>query len=127
MKKLLLLLAVFTVTTLAVSAQTPPQIKFTTESHNFGKIKVGKPVTVVYRYSNVGDQPLIISNAQADCGCTSPIVSPSMGTALKKGESGTIKVTYDAAALGVFTKNVTLTTNSKDKTKIVVLKGEVIK
>lgn len=127
MKRIILLFTLLSAATLMAKAQNTPEIKFVAESHNFGKIAQGKPVTVVYRFTNTGNGPLIISNAQADCGCTTPIVSPALNTAMQRGESGTIKVTYDAASMGTFTKNVTLSTNTKDKTKILVLKGEVIK
>ncbi len=126
MKKLILLFTLFSAVTFTVNAQKPSEFKFTAESHNFGKIAKSKPVTVVYRFTNVGDSPLIISNAQADCGCTTPVLSPAMGTPIKKGESGTVKVTYDAASVGPFTKNVTLTSNTKDKVKVLTLKGEVL-
>lgn len=126
MKKLLLLFTVLLGVVFTSKSQTPPQFKFITESHNFGKIQKNKPVTVIYRFTNIGDAPLIITDAQADCGCTTPVLSPAKGTAIKKGQSGTIKVTYDAANIGTFTKNVTLTANTKEKTKVISLKGEVL-
>lgn len=126
MKKILLLLTVLIGLGITAKSQTPPQFKFITETHNFGKIKKNKPVTVVFRFTNIGETPLIITDAQADCGCTTPVLNPTKGTPIKKGESGTVKVTYDAASIGTFTKNVTLTANTKEKTKVISLKGEVL-
>jgi hypothetical protein len=47
-------------------------IEFTETKHSFGTIKEGEVVKHAYHFKNTGDQPLLISNAVASCGCTVP-------------------------------------------------------
>ena len=39
---------------------------------NFGTIEAGKKIEVKFRFKNVGDKPLIITDVHAGCGCTTP-------------------------------------------------------
>lgn len=47
--------------------------KFETEEHNFGTIKQGESVTYEFKFSNTGNEPIIITKAEGSCGCTVPI------------------------------------------------------
>lgn len=47
-------------------------VEFTEKKHSFGTIKEGEVVKHSFHFRNTGDQPLLISNAQASCGCTVP-------------------------------------------------------
>lgn len=125
MKRLVLLLAVVVsfVAATAMKAALQPEFKFEKETHDFGKIPQGKPVNVTLKFKNVGDQPLIISSVEPACGCT---VAKYTQTPVKKGESGFVELTYNAAAVGVFTKATTIKSNSKDPVKTVIIKGEVV-
>src|SRR5690554_432585 len=40
--------------------------------HDFGTVPEGPAVEHYFEFKNVGKSPLIISNAQASCGCTTP-------------------------------------------------------
>lgn len=125
MKKLIVLFAVVVsfVAVTAMKAELPAEFKFEKETHDFGKIPQGKPVNVTLKFKNVGDQPLIISSVEPACGCT---VAKYTQTPVKKGESGFVELTYNAAAVGVFTKATTIKSNSKDPVKTVIIKGEVV-
>jgi len=59
---------------------------------------------------------------QPQCGCTAADYTK---TPVKKGEKGLIKITYNAAVVGVFTKAVTITSNAATPTKIIYIVGEV--
>lgn len=124
MKKLIVLFAAVA-SFIAVTAMkdVQPEFKFEKETHDFGKIPQGKPVNVTLKFKNVGDQPLIISAVEPACGCT---VAKYTQTPVKKGESGFVELTYNAAAVGVFTKATTIKSNSKDPVKTVIIKGEVV-
>src|SRR5690606_33375169 len=104
-------------------ADTAPEFKFEKETHNFGKIPQGTPVSFDFKFTNIGDQPLIISNIESVCGCTVPKFTK---TPVKKGESGTITVTYNAAALAPFSKGLTIKSNAKTPVKLIYIKGEVV-
>ena len=49
-----------------------PRFKFNTEVHDFGTVKEGPLAEYVFKFKNVGKKPLIINNAIAPCGCTTP-------------------------------------------------------
>ncbi len=88
---------------ISLHAQTTQDIKFNTNLHNFGKIKQGIPVTYTFHFLNESQQPLIIETATAECGCTKPTFPQTPINHHKKGD---IQVTYNAAAIGLFKKNV---------------------
>jgi hypothetical protein len=98
-------------------------MKFKEETHNFGKIEQGKPVTQEFVFTNVGTEPIIISNVSASCGCTTP--SYTKDPVLPK-QTGTIKATYNAAAMGAFNKSITVFSNAESPTLTLFLKGEVV-
>lgn len=90
-------------------------------THDFGKIVQNKPVTYVFEFTNTGDSPLVITNAQGSCGCTVPSYPKEP---IGPGEKGEIKVSFNAASMGVFNKTVTITANT-DKPATLIIKGEV--
>lgn len=98
------------------------EFKFETETHDFGKIPQGKPVTYEFTFTNVGTEPIIISEVRPSCGCS---VAEFTKTPVKPGEKGTISVTYNAAAKAPFTKNFTVRSNTKTPVKTLYIKGEV--
>lgn len=108
----------------AVQAQSTSksEFKFETESHDFGKITQGKPVTHEFQFSNVGTEPIIISEVRPSCGCS---VAEFTKTPIKPGESGMVSVKFDAAAKGPFTKHLTVRSNTKTPIRTLVIKGEV--
>lgn len=125
MKKLLLLFTLILGVSVATNAQSKPaEFKFEKESHDFGKIPVNKPATFEFKFTNEGDQPLIISKVETTCGCTVPEYTQ---TPIKKGGSGVIKVTYNPTGAALpFSKSITITSNAKTTTKVLYIKGETV-
>lgn len=115
-----ILLALCLVGFSSLHAQTPVFKKL---KHNFGKIKQNKPVTTQFSFTNSGDKPLIIETATAECGCTTPDYPKG---AITKGKSGTIKVEYNAAAIGTFNKKITIKFLNIQQPVILYIQGEVI-
>jgi hypothetical protein len=127
MKKILLIcLTAFSLIGFSSFQEKTAEFKFVEETHDFGKITQGKPVSYVFKFTNVGQEPLIISAVESTCGCTVPSVEPKQGTPILKGESGAITITYNAAVASPFTKFVKITSNSKTPLKMLYIKGEVI-
>lgn len=124
MKKLIILCgAVFLFAAVAafkIDAQA--EFKFEKETHDFGKIPQGKPVSVEFKFTNVGDEPLIITNIESACGCTVPKYTKAP---ILKDKTGTITVTYNAASVAPFTKALTIRSNAKTPVKVIYIKGEV--
>ncbi|TDO24637.1 DUF1573 domain-containing protein [Pedobacter duraquae] len=125
MKKLIVLFTMILGVSFATQAQTKPaDFKFDKESYDFGKVTLGKPVSIDFKFTNTGEEPLIISKVETSCGCTVPEYTQ---TPVKKGESGVIKVTYTPAGAPMpFSKIVTITSNAKTSTKVLYIKGETV-
>jgi len=107
-----------------------PIINFEVESYDFGKRtqtekgKVEDRISYEFKFTNDGQEPLIISNAKGSCGCTVPKwpKEPVM-----PGETSSIKVTYDSSRLGPFTKSITITSNAYTPTKRLMIRGNMLK
>lgn len=95
---------------------------FDAQTFDFGKIKQGTPVTHEFKFTNTGKVPMIITNVQASCGCTTPAWSKEP---IGPGGQGFIKATYNAAAVGAFNKSVTVTANVENGFVQLTIKGEV--
>ena len=55
-------------------AQGKADIKFEQTTHNFGTFSENSPVvSYTFKFTNVGDAPLVIHQAVASCGCTVPV------------------------------------------------------
>lgn len=106
----------------AVSYAQKGVMKFAKETHDFGKVEQGKPVTHVFEFKNTGADPVVISNVQASCGCTTPAWTREP---VMPGKTGTISATYNALAQGPFNKSVTVTSNAEAGQVVLYLKGEV--
>lgn len=91
--------------------------------YDFGKIPQGKPVTHDFEFTNTGTIPFALDNVRASCGCTTPEWSRDTVAA---GATAIIKVGYNAANEGPFTKPVTIFYNGNQSTQIII-KGEVWK
>lgn len=92
------------------------------ETHDFGQIQQGVPVSHEFVITNTGKEPLIISGVRASCGCTTPFWTKEP---IAPGKTGTVKASYNAAANGPFHKSITITTNGTPATKVLYIKGEV--
>jgi hypothetical protein len=126
MKKLMMICAMVVGFTITASAQTDnkAEFKFVEEKHDFGKVPQGKPVTTDFVYTNIGQEPLILTEVKPTCGCT---IADYTKTPVKKGEKGSIKITYNAAVEAPFNKTIVVTSNAKTPTKYLVIVGEVVK
>lgn len=108
----------------AMQTENKADFKFEKETHDFGKIPQGKPVSVDFVFTNTGDEPLIISNIESTCGCTIPKYTSAP---VPKGAKGIITVTFNAAAVQAgFTKAVTIKSNARTPVKVLYIKGEVV-
>ena len=101
-----------------------PAVSFEKDTYDFGKIEKGNIAKYQFKFTNTGDEPLIITNVRPSCGCTTPTWSKEP---VAPGQSGYIEAAYNSnVGHGTFTKSITVTTNIPDQTKVLFIKGEVI-
>ena len=97
---------------------------FENEEIDYGTIAHNADGVRVFKFTNTGNAPIVISNAKGSCGCTVPTYSKNV---ILPGEKGEIQVKYATNRIGKFTKTVTLTSNASEASKILRIKGEVLK
>jgi hypothetical protein len=100
-----------------------PVAKWDKTTQDFNDIPQSIPRVAEFKLTNEGNEPLLISSAQASCGCTNLNYSKDP---LLPGKSTSLSVTYNAAVKGPFTKTVTVKTNAGDQPTILVVKGNVL-
>jgi len=99
-----------TATSTKSSHSGTPVFSFDKDHHNFENVFRGEKVSFAFQFKNTGDGDLVISNAEAACGCTVPEYPK---TAIKPGEKGVIMVTFDTGGRqGVQTKSIKLIANT---------------
>jgi hypothetical protein len=98
-------------------------IKINYEKFDFGKIKQGVPAVTYFTITNISNKPVVIENAYAGCGCTTPEVSKAP---IAPNGTTKVKVGYNAAAMGHFEKDVTLKLAGVQEPKIIKITGEVL-
>ena len=124
MKKILLLAAVFATGFTAMAQQKADEvIKVNVETYDFGKIKQGVPVTTYFTITNTSDKPIVIENSWAGCGCTTPEFSKEP---IAPNATSKLKVGYNAAAMGHFTKPVNIKIAGVPEHKVINITGEVV-
>ncbi len=99
-----------------------PHIQFETTSHDFGKIYQNANGKFSFKFKNTGKEPLIIQNVRTSCGCT---VASRPNAPILPGESSEISVKYDTRRIGVFHKNITISSNADNASVVLYIKGEV--
>ena len=87
-----------------------PVMSFDEEQFDFGEIVQGTHVEHMFKFTNTGDAPLVITNASSSCGCTVPEYTREP---VAPGESGELLVKFDGSGRGTVSKNITLTTNTE--------------
>ncbi|MEZ4886172.1 MAG: DUF1573 domain-containing protein [Chitinophagales bacterium] len=97
------------------------QFKFDEKEYNFGTVKVGTKVEHDYYFTNTGEVPLIIVDANSTCGCTIPEVPTEP---IPPGGRSKVKVTFDSTGkIGMQDKHVTIIANTSPQNTVIHLKG----
>lgn len=106
----------------AQSEKVESALKFEKTEHNFGEIPQNVPAVYEFKFENKGKHPIQITDVKTSCGCTTPFYTKEP-VAPKK--SGVVKVSYNAAQMGAFTKTITVTT-SEGATIYLTIRGTVV-
>lgn len=124
MKNFLLALSVMLFSTAVLGQKKADEVvKFKETVYDFGKIKQGVPVTHDFEFTNISDKPVVIENATASCGCTTPTWPQAP---IAKGKADKVKAGFNAAAPGAFTKQITVKLAGVDLPTQLTIKGEVL-
>ena len=109
---------------MAQDGASGPIMTFESLTVDYGEIEQHSEPLRVAKFTNTGDEPLVISNARGSCGCTVPDwpKEPVM-----PGESADIEIRYDTKRLGKINKTVTITTNQGSEPVVLRVKGQINK
>lgn len=127
MKKLIALFTLVLTTALSW-AQEGPQIKFTAENNtiDYGVVVRGTDNGLrTFEFTNIGDEPLVITNVHSSCGCTVPSKPTEP---ILPGQKGKIEVRYNMAP-GAINRTLTVDSNAANYPNGRVplrIKGEVV-
>ena len=122
MKKLVIVILIaFVAFVQQVNAQA--KMEFVAETVDYGDIEKGSDGLRVFEFTNVGNEPLIISKVKSSCGCTVP---KKPDGPIAPGESSTIEVKYDTKRVGPIRKTVTVYSNADEAIKSLKIKGKVL-
>lgn len=90
-----------------------PVITFEKKTHDFGTLVQGDKVEETFKFANTGNEPLIITNVQVTCGCTTPKGWPR--DPVPPGGKGEITVGFNSAGkMGRVDKTVTVVSNASN-------------
>ena len=105
-------------------SENGPEIEFEKLEHDYGEIPYNGNGECEFRFTNTGNEPLILQKPTSTCGCTVPSWPKEP---ILPGMSEVIKVTYRTTKVGTINKSVTVTSNAKNNAKVVLhIKGRVL-
>jgi len=99
-------------------------VQWASQEFNYGSVPSGTKVTHQFRFTNTGNEPLVLTRVKASCGCTTPSYSTEP---IAPGEDGYIDVAFNTTGKqGVQNKSVTVTGNFEgNTTQMLRISGEV--
>lgn len=101
-----------------VPKQNGPVLTWDKSTHDFGNIVQGDVVEHTFKFTNTGTEPLIITNVQVSCGCTTPKGWPR--DPVMPGGTGELTVAFNSTGkMGAQTKPVTIISNAVNDTRLV--------
>lgn len=134
MKKIFLFVFALFVGMAVVSAQNSNQpelvngaaITFVKTTHDFGsEIPLNsQDVEYSFEFTNTGNEPLVLSNVRANCGCTTPTWSKEP---ILPGKTGIVKAKYTTTnRAGQFRKQITVSSNATNGPQVLNIMGTVV-
>jgi hypothetical protein len=98
------------------------EIKFEKTAHNFGTFKESEIQKTVFKFTNTGNEPLVIHQAITSCGCT---VAKYTLTPVEPGKTGEVEVVYNGKGklFGHFRKSITVRSNAKTPITRISIEG----
>ncbi len=101
-----------------------PVMKFAEAEFDFGDIKADSKVRHTFTFTNTGKSPLLIADATASCGCTTPSWTKEP---VAPGAQGTMEVQFDSRGKqGIISKQVAVRANTQPSVTTIAIKGNVL-
>lgn len=116
------MVAFFATSIFAQASKNGPEIKFEKTVYDYGNILQGDDGVSEFVFKNVGNEPLILSNVAASCGCTVPEWPKNP---ILPNQSASIKVKYDTRRIGTISKSVTVFSNAATDRVMLQLRGNI--
>lgn len=117
MKKYLFLIVILVFAGQLLAQQAPaekkdgPVITWDKKAHDFGDIIQGDKVEHTFYFTNTGTEPLLITNVQVSCGCTTPKGWPR--DPIPPGGKGELSISFNSSGkMGKQNKPVTIISNA---------------
>ncbi|HOP04609.1 MAG TPA: DUF1573 domain-containing protein [Tenuifilaceae bacterium] len=106
----------------AATTETKTTIEFNKLVNDYGEIEFMSDGACVFEFTNLGEEPLVLTNVRSSCGCTVPDWPKDP---IKPGEKGVINVKYNTRSVGNFNKTITVYSNGQPSPIILRIKGTV--
>lgn len=94
-----------------------PRIQFEETTIDLGELEQGGKTVFDFWFTNVGDQPLVLTTVKSSCGC---LVPRWMKEPIPPGERGLVTGQYDSNRIGPCHKNLTVQSNDSTAGTIVL-------
>jgi len=104
------------------AAKLVPVMEFQKVEHDFGTIVQGTPQETVFKFTNTGNAPLVITKATSSCGCTVP--NPPKEP-IAPGEVGELNVKFNGSGRNQITKTITVVANTVKGSEMLKIKAFV--
>ena len=105
------------------SQENQADIKFEETIIDYGEVEFESDGKRIFKFKNIGNAPLVFQRISSSCGCTIP---KKPEKPIEPGETGEIEVEYDTKRVGLFMKAISVTSNSKNPSMVLRIKGEVL-
>lgn len=101
-----------------------PVMKFAESEFDFGDISADALVRHTFTFTNTGKSPLLIEDATASCGCTTPSWTKEP---VAPGAQGKMEVQFDSHGKhGIISKQVSVRANTQPSITSILIKGNVL-
>jgi len=106
-------------------SENAPIIRFDSTTCNFGTLAIGEKYPHTFRFTNAGQSPLIITQVNPSCGCTTAKDWPQQPIA--PGESGQISIEFNSTGnSGKVDKSISVLTNCIPAVEVLRIQGTVV-
>lgn len=113
----------FLIFSFSFSQENKAEIKFDQKIIDYGVIEYDSDGKRTFKFTNIGEAPLIFNRISSSCGCTVP---KRPEKPVEPGKFGEIEVEYDTKRVGVFIKAITINSNAINSNIVLRIKGEVL-